>query len=146
MYGRTCWKVVVTTNGSSCNHKEADTRMLLHARDALLNGSKQLIRTNYSDVLVAYLLFLQLHSYSGDKSAGLRFEQDHIFDILQLIKLQDSLDQNKICYSSSILCFDRFGHHVCVLWSGGKKNAWDVWKQYQRWTLHWRYSLGLKWI
>ena len=69
--GRTyCYnKVVVTTHGSSavcsdlnhnlknispCDHEEADTRMLLHVRDTLLNGShtKQLICTNYSDVLV----------------------------------------------------------------------------------------------
>ena len=62
-------KVVVTTNGSStvcsdlnhnmkninpCDHEEADTMMLHHVRDTLLNEShtKQLICTNYSDVVV----------------------------------------------------------------------------------------------
>ena len=106
MHGSTycCNKVVVTTNGlsavcseqnhnlkniSPCDHEEADTKILLHLRDALLNGS--------------------------------HMKQDHNFDILQLIKLQDNLDQNMICYSSSISCFDRFGHHVCVLWPWEEK-------------------------
>ena len=41
-------------NFGPCDHEKVDTRMLLHVRDALLNGShmKQLICTNYSDVLV----------------------------------------------------------------------------------------------
>ena len=67
----------------------------------------------YRDVLV--LAVSSIAELQGLKKLWLGFEQDHNFDILQLIKWQDKLDQNKIFYSSSISCFDMFGHHVCVI-------------------------------
>ena len=132
MYGRTCCKVVVTTTGSSAvcsdlnhnlkntspfDHEEADTRMLVHVRDALLNGPKQLICTNYSDDFVLAVSAVIIRTLRS----GLRFEQDHNLDILQLIRLQHNLDQKKIRYSSSMLCFAK-----SAFYSHGKKSAWNV--------------------
>ena len=57
----------------SCVHEEANIRMLLHVREALLNGShmKKLTRTSYSDDLV--LVVSSITQLQGLKELWLAF-------------------------------------------------------------------------
>ena len=48
----------------SCNHEEADTRILVHVKDALAKGGRSvLVRTVETDVLV--ILIAQFHTLSS---------------------------------------------------------------------------------
>ena len=54
---------------SPCNHEETDTKMMLHAKDASLNGlDKDMIKTVDIDVIVitiAMFASLELSEHSG---------------------------------------------------------------------------------
>ena len=139
MYGRTCCKVVVTTNGSlavcpelnhdlkstsSCDHEEPDTRMLLHVRDALLNGShmKQLIRTNFSDVLV-----LVVSSIAGIKRA-LACVLNRTTTSIYCSSSNCKTTWTKTRFATLPAFHALTGSGTASAFYGhGKKSAWNVW-------------------
>ena len=53
---------------SSCNHEEADTRLIVHLQDAILNGChKMLVRTIDTDIVVIVIgIFCHLKSICQD--------------------------------------------------------------------------------
>ena len=111
---------------SPCNHEEADTRMLLHAKDASLNGmNKVMIRTVDTDVLViALAAFSSLDLSELWLSFGVGKNQR----IISIHSIFAFIGEAKC---RSLTFFHAFtGCDQVSFFSGrSKKVAWNTWSQ-----------------
>ncbi len=115
----------------SCNHEEADTRMLVHLQDALRNGATTcLVRTVDTDVVV--VLIGKFHAFISNHPAAdlwVAFGTRKSFMYLHINTICNALGREK---SMALPIFHSFTG--CDTTSGffgkGKKSAWDAWKSY----------------
>ena len=114
----------------SCNHEEADTRMIVHIVDALKDGAKSIfVRTVDTDVIVILVgHFHQLTVYGPldiwvGFGMGKNYRCYHINDICR------QLGEKK---ANALPLFHAFtGCDTTSSFSGrGKKTAWEAWKCY----------------
>ena len=115
----------------SCDHEEADTRILIHLEDALANGSNTcLVRTVDTDVVV--IIIGKFHSFLGTYPAadiwiafgtGKNFMNIHINDIC------NDLGRDKSMSLPIFHCFTGCDTTSAFL-GKGKKSAWEAWKSY----------------
>lgn len=116
------------SNMSPCNHEEADTRMLLHAKDASLNGLKRvMIRTVDTDVLV---IAIAMFSNLDLSELWLLFGIGKNQKVIPVHSIYSGLGEAK---SKSLPFFHAFtGCDQVSFFSGrGKKVAWNAWNQYE---------------
>ena len=113
------------TNLSPCSHEEADTCLLLHARDAVQKGCRKLwIRTVYTDVLIlAIAMFSHINPdklwiASGSK---LHFRYIPVHEIVR--GLDPSMCKTLLVFHASTGC-----DTVSAFGGRAKKTAWNVWK------------------
>ena len=115
------------SNISPCNHEEADTRIFLHAKDAVESGFKTImINANDTDVLVlAVALFSSLKEV-GLQELWLAFGQGRFLKWIPVHQLATSLSPEK---SQGILFFHAFtGCDIVSAFRGkGKRSAWQTW-------------------
>lgn len=112
---------------SPCNHEEADTRIFVHAMDAILEGSKYItIKANDTDVLVIAVSVLPSLQEHGLEKMWIAFGQGAsarwipVHDVVSVIGPQKT---------SGIRYFHAFtGCDVVSGFRGkGKKSTWQTW-------------------
>ena len=110
----------------SCNHEEADTRLLLHALEASRSGFKRLLTvTADTDVVLALCHFFNLDLQELWTESGAR-ENQRWFPI----HLYAETLQQEMCQALPFW-FASTGYDSVSMFSGrGKKTAWPVWKKY----------------
>ena len=65
-----------------CSHEEADTRILIHVKDAMNSGYKDaIIRTTDTDIVVPAVAYFQ--DWKTSETSGLLLAQGKISDIYQ---------------------------------------------------------------
>lgn len=112
---------------SPCHHEEADTRIFVHVKSAVIQGHKSvMIKANDTDVVV-----IALHSMSFLKNLGLQnlwlaYGQGKHTCWIPMHELLESVGLSK---ASGILYFHAFtGCDVVSAFRGkGKKTAWQTW-------------------
>ena len=110
-----------------CSHKEADTRIFVHARHAAEEGSKVLIvKASDTDVLVIAISVLPSLQAIGLQQMWIAFGQGQHLRWIPVHDLCVSLGPQK---STGILFFHAFtGCDVISSFRGkGKKSAWQTW-------------------
>ena len=97
-----------------CNHEEADTRMLLHAADAVQCGfTKILLRTVDTDVLILAIAFVEkLQEFQGNQTIELWVG----FGTGAHIHCIAAHDISSFKSTSVLLCIHRVRHRVLFLW------------------------------
>ena len=124
----------------SCNHEEADTRILVHVRDALDKGGRSvLVRTVDTDVLV--ILIAQFHTLSSiwsGLSFWVAFGMGKNFQLLSVYTICEYLGKEKC---RALPFFHAFtGCDTTSAFLGkGKKSAWKAWKAYPEATEAFRF-------
>ena len=133
--------VIIVTNGEDavsnhpmdtsgiapCSHEEADTRMFVHARQAVEEGCQNVIvKANDTDVLVIAISVLPTLQGIGLQHLWLAFGQGRSLRWIPVHELLPSIGQQK---SSGLLFFHAFtGCDVVSAFRGrGKKTAWQTW-------------------
>ena len=120
----------------SCNHEEADTRILVHVKDALDKGGRSVfVRTVDTDVLV--ILIAQFHTLSSiwsGLSFWVAFGMGKNFQLLFVNTICEYLGEQKC---RALPFFHAFtGCDTSSAFLGkGKKSAWEAWKAYPEATL-----------
>ena len=113
----------------SCNHEEADTRILVHVKDALAKGGRSvLVRTVDTDVLV--IVIAQFHTLSSTwpgLSFWVAFGMGNNFHMLSVNTICEYLGEQKC---RALPFFHAFtGCDTTSAFLGkGKKSAWEAWK------------------
>lgn len=114
-----------------CNHEEADTRMLVHVKDAIGNGSRSVwVRTVDTDVIV--ILAAEFHNMSSlhpGLTVWVAFGMGKHFQYISINSICDSLGEDK---SQALLFFHALtGSDTTSAFQGkGKKSAWEAWTAY----------------
>ena len=139
-------KQVISTKGNSicctkeridvkplapCEHEEADTRILLHAKDAVINGyPKIIIRTVDTDVVV---LAIAMFDTIGAKELWIRFGTGKSYRSIPIHSLCSYIDKQK---AKSLPFFHAFtGCDQTSSFAGkGKKTAWAAWQAFDEVT------------
>ena len=115
----------------SCNHEEADMRILVHVKDALDKGARSvLVRTVDTDVLV--ILIAKFHTLSSiwpGLSFWVAFGMGKNFQLLSVNTICEYLGEQKC---RALPFFHAFtGCDTTSAFLGrGKKSAWEDWKAY----------------
>ena len=112
---------------SPCSHEEADTRLFVHARDAVLNGSQSLIiKANDTDVLVIAIFVLSSLQNLGLQQMWVFFGHGPFTKWIPVHEVVAAIGQRK---ALGILYFHAFtGCDVVSAFRGkGKKSAWLTW-------------------
>jgi hypothetical protein len=132
-------KVVVITAGEdvissgppmpSCNHEEADTRIIVHVIEALQRGAKNIsIRTVDTDVVVILVgHFFELHDVYGHFEIWVAFGMGKNFRCYNINDICHNRGERK---SSALPVFHAYtgcDSNSCFL-GRGKKTAWEAWK------------------
>lgn len=110
-----------------CCHEEADTRIFVHAKDAILGGSKSLIiKANDTDVVIIAVSLLPSLQQLGLKSMWIAFGQGASTRWIPVHEVVSAIGPQK---ASGLLCFHAFtGCDVVSAFHGkGKKSAWLTW-------------------
>ena len=115
----------------SCNYEEADTRILVHVKDALAKGARSvLVRTVDTDVVV--ILVAQFHTFSltwPGTSFWVAFGMGKHFQLLSINSICEYLGEQKC---RALPFFHAFtGCDTTSAFLGkGKKSAWEAWNAY----------------
>lgn len=134
-------KHVVITSGSSviikgsirsmesCNHEEADTRLMVHLLDAILNGyHKVLIRTVDTDVVVIVIgRFSYFKSICQDINIWIAFGVGKHFSYIHINAVYEDLGGER---SLALPVFHSFTgcDTTSTFYGRGKKSMWEAWK------------------
>lgn len=122
----------VITRGSAnpmpnCNHEEADTRIVVHVRDALHTADTVLVRTVDTDVVVILVgKFYDLKVINPDLDIWVAFGMGRNYKFLSINKVCKSLGEQK---SRGLPVFHAFsGCDTTSAFNGkGKRSAWQAW-------------------
>ena len=111
----------------SCNHEEADTRILVRVKDALYNGGRSVfVRTVDTDVLV--ILIAQFHTLSSTRpglSFWVAFGMGKNFQRLSVNTICEYLGEQKCRAPPFFHAF--IGSDTTSAFLGkGKKSAWEA--------------------
>ncbi|XP_078356726.1 uncharacterized protein LOC144641563 [Oculina patagonica] len=111
----------------SCNHEEADTRILVHVKDALAKGGRSvLVRTVDTDVVV--ILIAQFHMLSSTwpgSTFWVTFGMGKTFQLLSVNSICDYLGEEKcraLPFSHAFTGCDT----TSAFLGKGKKSAWEA--------------------
>ena len=114
-----------------CNHEEADTRILVHVKDALAKGGRSvLVRTVDTDVLdILIAQFYTLSSTWPGLSFWVAFGMGKNFHLLSVNTICEYLGGQKC---RALPFFHAFtGCDTTSAFLGkGKKSVWEAWKVY----------------
>ena len=120
------------TNLAPCNHEEADTRLLLHAKDAAQQGiNRIMIRTVDTDVVI---LAIALYDYIEAEEIWISFgtSRNHRYIPAHIISHALGSDKSKALPAFHALT----GCDQTSAFAGkGKKSAWEAWKRFCEVTL-----------
>ena len=113
-----------------CNHEEADTRIVVHLRHALLTEGAVtvLVRTVDTDVVVILVgKFHDLKAVNADVNIWVAFGMGRSFKFISINKICASLGEQK---SRSLPIFHAFsGCDTTSTFNGkGKRSAWQAWE------------------
>jgi len=114
-----------------CNHDEADTRIILHAADAVYDGFHEImVRTMDTDVVV---LAVATAARMGIQELWVTFGTGRNFRYIPVHEIAASIGPNK---SRDLLMFHTYTgcDTVSSFATKGKKTAWDTWKSYNEVT------------
>ena len=114
-------------NISPCSHEEVDTRILLHAKDAVMQGhSRILIKASDTDVVV---LCLSLFTEIGAEKLYVEFGTSKNLRYLPIHEMHASLGPQKC---KGLPFFHSFtGCDSTVAFAGyGKLSAWNIWNDF----------------
>ena len=112
-------------NLTPCSQEEADTRLILHAADAVAQGKRRVsVRTVDTNVVVLAATFF---SQMKPNEMWIAFSTGKNFRFIPIHEIV-SLLTPKVC--SSLLAFHAFTGYDTVSSFGGrrKKTAWETWK------------------
>jgi len=113
------------TNLSPCSHEEADTRLLLHARDAVQKGHRKVwIRTVDTDVVI---LAIAMFSQINPDELWLAFGSKLHFRYIPIHEVVKELDP-AICKTLPVFHAFTGCDTVSAFGGRGKRTAWNVWK------------------
>jgi hypothetical protein len=128
--------VTVTLRGTdrsmpACDHEEADTRLLVHVQDAILNGCTNcMVRTVDTDVVVILIgKFHHLITLCPDVSIWVAFGTGKHFTYHHINAIYAALGTEK---SMALPLFHSFTgcDTTSAFFGKGKKSAWEAWKCY----------------
>ena len=111
---------------SPCSHEEADTRMLLHAKHAVVQGHQVIcLKTVDTDVVV---LAVSMHSKIGSEELWIDFGTGKDRRFIPAHEIANNLGKEK---SFGLLMFHSLsGCDTTSNFSGiGKKTAWSAWEK-----------------
>jgi 5'-3' exonuclease len=115
-----------------CDHEEADTRLLIHLQDALLNGCATCtVRTVDTDVVVILIgKFHHLITLCQNVNIWVAFGTGKNFTYYHINAIYENLGKDM---SMALPVFHSFtGCDTTSSFYGiGKKNAWEAWKCFQ---------------
>ena len=115
----------------SCDHEEADTRILVHLQDALDNGTTScLVRTVDTDVVVIIIgKFSALITNHPAADIWIAFGTGKNFMYIHINAICNNLGQ---CKSMALPIFHCFTgcDTTSAFYGKGKKSAWEAWKSY----------------
>ena len=115
-----------------CNHKEADTRIFVHVRDAVEHGAqKVLIRTVDKDVvIIAIVEYSNLCLIRPDVSVWMAFGMRKHFQYISIDTICEALGPRKA--KAPPLFHAISGCDATSSFQGkGKKSEWDAWNAYE---------------
>ena len=111
-----------------CNHEEADTRLIVHLQDAILNGCRNcLVRTVDTDVVVIIIgKFHHLQSLCPNVNIWIAFGAGKNFSYYCINTLYEHLGREK---SLALPVFHSFTgcDTTSAFYGRGKKSAWEAW-------------------
>lgn len=110
-----------------CSHEEADTRIFVHARHALMEGNQTLmIKANDTDIIVIAIYILPSLQELGLQKLWIAFGQGTHLKWIPIHDIISTLGPEK---TSGILFFHAFtGCDIVSAFRGkGKKSAWQTW-------------------
>ena len=120
-----------TTNMAPCNHEEADSRIMVHVADAVMQGfNKILVRTVDTDVVVIAVAALQ---QIGNMELWIAFGSGKDFHYIPAHDICSSLGPQK---SLALPVFHAFTgcDTVSQFAQVGKKTAWKLWETHDEFT------------
>ncbi len=112
---------------ASCDHEEADTRLLVHLQDALLNDCTNcLVRTVDTDVVVLIGKFHHLITLCQEVSIWVAFGTGKNFTYHHINAIYENLGREK---SLALPVFHSFTgcDTTSTFFGRGKKSAWEAW-------------------
>ena len=125
----------------SCNHEEADTRILVHVKDALDKGCRSvLVRTVDTDVVV--ILISQFHKLSSTRpgsSFWVAFGMGKNFKLLSVNSICEHLGEQK-CHALPFFHAFTGCDTTSAFLGKGKKSAWEAWNAYPEATAAFSYT------
>ncbi|KAG1707491.1 Degenerin del-1 [Nymphon striatum] len=135
----TCGEKVEMNGGvhlmETCDHEEADTRILIHLQDALQHGATTcLVRTVDTDVIVILIgKFYYLLTICPSAEIWVAFGTGKDFRYININAVAQALG---IEMSTSLPIFHSFTgcDTVSSFYGRGKKTAWQAWKAYKEVT------------
>ncbi|KAG1704380.1 Zinc finger protein 91 [Nymphon striatum] len=135
----TCGEKVEMNGGvhlmETCDHEEADTRILIHLQDALQHGATTcLVRTVDTDVIVILIgKFYYLLTICPSAEIWVAFGTGKDFRYININAVAQALG---IEISTSLPIFHSFTgcDTVSSFYGRGKKTAWQAWKAYKEVT------------
>ena len=114
-----------------CNHEEADTRLIVHLKDAILNGShKVLVRTVDTDVVVIVIgKFCHFKSFCQDVNIWIAFGIGKHFSYIHINAVYEDLGRDK---SLALPVFHSFTgcDTTSTFYGRGKTSTWEAWKYF----------------
>ena len=115
------------SNLTPCSQEEADTRLILHAADAVAQSKRRVsVRTVDTDVVVSAATFF---SQMKPDEMWIAFSTGKNFRFIPIHEIVSSLT-TKTC--SSLLAFHAFTGYGTVSSFGGRgKTAWETWKVFR---------------
>lgn len=122
--------LINTANLSPCSHEEADTRMILHANNAIKQGhNKILLRTVDTDVVVLAVALVPKLPENANAELWIKFGTGKHLRFLAAHEIARGLGPQK---SLALPFFHAFtGCDTVSCFSGrGKKTAFQTWKAY----------------
>jgi len=115
------------TSLAPCSHEEADTRLLLHARDAVHKGHRKLyIRTVDTDVVV---LAIAMFNQINPDELWLAFGSKAHFSYIPIHEVVHEMDP-LVCKTLPIFHAFTGCDTVSAFGGRGKKTAWNTWKTF----------------
>ena len=121
-----CIPEMETTQLAPCNHEEADTRLMVHIKDAMNKGHRQiLVRTNDTDVLVLAVAIVQ---ELGDSELWILFGKGANLRYIACHEIAQSIGPQK---ARALPLFHAFSGCDCVsaFLNIGKTTHWRVWSE-----------------
>ena len=114
-----------------CNHEEADTRILVHVKDALEKGARSVfVRTVDTDLVVILIAeFTAFFTLRADLTVWVAFGMGKHFQYLNINSICQYLGEDK---SRTLPLFHSFTgcDTTSAFLRKGKKSAWEAWNSY----------------